>query len=62
MEFTVMLAMEGMEVPHEFTATTDITPPVLPIVAVIVLVVELPVEPEGNVHVYEVAPATEGTL
>ena len=33
-------------------------PPTVPVVAVIELVIELPVQPVGNVHVYPVAPVT----
>jgi hypothetical protein len=37
--------------PHELFAVTDIVPPTVPVVAVIELVIELPVQPEGNVQV-----------
>ena len=39
-------------------AITITFPLVEPAVAVIELVVEVPVQPEGNVHVYDVAPLT----
>ena len=45
-------------VPHELVAVTDISPLFAPTVAMIEVDVELPVHPVGNVHVYEVAPAT----
>ena len=37
--------------PHELLAVTDIVPPDAPAVAVIDVEVELPVHPDGNVHV-----------
>ena len=43
--------------PHELFAVTEIFP-LVPAVAVIDVEVELPLQPEGNVHVYEVAPET----
>jgi hypothetical protein len=43
-------------------AVTDIVPPLAPGVALIELVVELPVQPDGKVQVYEVAPGTDETL
>jgi len=33
-------------------------PPVVPTVAIIELVVDDPLQPDGNVHVYEAAPDT----
>ena len=45
-------------VPHEFVAVTDISPLFAPTVAVIEVEVELPVHPDGNAHVYELAPST----
>jgi len=49
-------------VPHEFVAVTEIVPPSVPAVAFIELVVELPLQPDGKVQVYEVAPDTDETL
>jgi hypothetical protein len=45
-------------VPQALDAVTEISPPVVPAVTVIEFVVELPVQPEGRVHVYDVAPLT----
>ena len=36
---------------HEFIAVAEIFPPVAPTVAVIELLVDEPVHPEGNVHI-----------
>ena len=41
-------------------ATTDMIPPLFPEYAVIELVVDEPVHPAGNVHVYDVAPVAAG--
>ena len=40
-----------MLVPHELFAVTEIVPPVAPAVEVIDVEVELPVHPDGKVHV-----------
>ena len=48
--------------PHELFAVTEIVPPVTPTVVVIEVEVELPLHPDGNVHVYEVAPETGDIL
>ena len=42
--------------PHELFAVTEIVPPLAPAVAVIDSELEVPLHPDGNVHVYEVAP------
>ena len=47
--------------PQVLLAFTVIVPPVVVGVAVILLVVELPLQPLGNVQVYEVAPFTADT-
>ena len=52
----------GLLDPHELIAITEIVPPPEPTVTEIDSVVELPLQPEGNVHVYEVAPVTEAML
>ena len=44
--------------PQALFATMEILPPIAPKVAVIELVVEVPLQPLGNVQVYEVAPLT----
>ena len=59
---TVTLKVRGMPEPHELFAVTEIFPPFAPGVAVIDVEAELPLQPDGNVHVYDVAPATEAML
>lgn len=50
------------ELPHDEVALTLMVPDVVPaVITLMVLVVELPVHPGGNVHVY-VVPGTLGTL
>jgi hypothetical protein len=51
-----------VEVPQELFAVTDIVPPLAPAVAVIEVVVDDPLHPEGNVQVYDVAPDTASIL
>ena len=58
MEFTATAKVCALEDPHELFAVTVIFPPVAPAVVFIEFVVEVPLHPAGNVHVYEVAPAT----
>ena len=48
--------------PHELFATTEILPLVAPTVAVIDAEFELPLQPDGKVQIYEVAPETGDTL
>ena len=50
--------MRALLAPHELSAVTEIVPPVAPAVAAIDVEVELPPHPDGNDHVYEVAPGT----
>lgn len=45
--------------PHELLAVTVTLPPEVPAVALMELVVEVPLQPEGVVHVYDDAPLTE---
>ena len=45
-----------MPEPHELFAVTEIVPPFAPGVAVIDVEAELPLHPDGNVQVYDVAP------
>jgi hypothetical protein len=56
--FTTIAFIEADEVPQEFVAVTVIFPLVGLAVVEILFVVDVPVQPPGNVHVYEVAPAT----
>ena len=51
-------SVEAVEAPQEVLATTEIVPPVVPGVAEIELVIDVPVHPVGKVQVYEVAPPT----
>ena len=60
-ELTVTASVWNVEEPHELLAVTVIFPLVVPAVALILVVVELPVHPKGNVHVYDVAPETGNT-
>ena len=62
-EDAVMLTAKVRAVlpPQLLLAFTVIFPPAVPEVAVILLVVELPVQPEGKVQVYDVAPLTAVT-
>jgi hypothetical protein len=55
---TVMLKLCTALLPQELLAFTVIVPLVEFVVVVIEFVVEVPVHPEGNVHVYDVAPET----
>jgi hypothetical protein len=48
--------------PQVLLAITEIVPPPEPGVAVIDAEAELPIHPDGNVHVYEVAPGTAEIL
>jgi hypothetical protein len=57
-EFTVTASDWAVEEPQVLFAVTVILPPVLLAVVVILVVVDVPDHPEGNVHVYEVAPFT----
>ena len=49
--FTTMACDEAAEVPQALVAVTEILPAVALAVAVIELVVDVPVQPLGNVHV-----------
>ena len=55
---TVTPSVCAADEPQELFAVTDIVPPAAPAVVVMEVVVELPVQPPGRVHVYPVAPAT----
>ena len=53
--FTVIANVLGVELPQSLFAVTDIFPLVVLAITVIEDVVEVPVHPEGSVHVKEVA-------
>ena len=44
--------------PQEFSAVTVMVPPFAPAVADIEVEAELPLQPDGNVQLYDVAPGT----
>jgi len=48
---TVILNVLAVPEPQELLATTEMFPPVDPATAVMDVVAELPVHPDGNVHV-----------
>ena len=56
----VTASVLGVVLPQELLAVTD-TVPLAPTMAIIVLVVEVPIQPPCRVHVYEVAPLTAAT-
>jgi hypothetical protein len=60
--FTTIGKVCAVLLPHPLFAVTLIFPPLAPTVAVMLFVVEFPVQPFGKVHVYEVAPETAATL
>jgi hypothetical protein len=55
---TVAVNVCAVELPQELFAVTEIVPPPAPAVALIEFVVDVPLQPPGNVQVYDVAPAT----
>ncbi len=57
-----MLNVCAEELPHVPLADTLTIPPLAPAVALILVVVELPVQPLGSIHVYDVAPLTAEIL
>jgi len=60
-ELTVMASVAGLEFPQVLLAVTETVPPPEPATVFMVLVVEVPVQPTGSDHVYEVAPPTAAT-
>jgi hypothetical protein len=58
----VTAKVAAVDVPHVLVAVTLTLPAVALGVAEILVVVEVPVQPPGKVHVYEVAPATAAIL
>ena len=59
---TVIVFVLAVPFPQELLAVTEMFPPEAPTVAVMEVVVEVPVQPEGNDQVYEVAPETADML
>jgi len=57
----VTLRILGAELPQELLAVTDTVPPFTPIVLMMVLLVDVPVQPFGSDQVYEVALLTGAT-
>ena len=55
---TLIANVLGVLEPHELSAVTEIVPLIAPAVAVIDVELELPLQPDGKVQVYEVAPDT----
>ena len=55
---TDILIVLDVPEPQALFAKTEILPPVAPTVTDIETEVEVPLHPEGRVHVYEVAPVT----
>lgn len=55
---TVTFNVCGADEPQELSDVTLIIPPVTPATVLIEVVVEVPVHPDGKVHVYPVAPGT----
>lgn len=58
---TVIANVTGAELPQPLFAVTVIFPLVEPAVVEMELVVDVPLQPDGKVHVYEVAPETAAT-
>jgi hypothetical protein len=61
-DVTVTFKLRTCPVPHEFLEATDIVPPLAPVVTDIDSEVEMPLQPDGSVHIYEVAPGTGDIL
>jgi hypothetical protein len=59
---TEMLSVRDTPEPQELLAVTETFPLAAPAVTDIDAETELPLQPEGSVHVYEVAPETEDML
>ena len=59
---TDTVSVRSSPAPQRLSAVTVMSPPVASAVALIDVVVELPVHPDGKVQVYEVAPGTEEIL
>ena len=60
--FTVTASDCGVLLPQALFATTRMLPLLLPAVALMVLVAEVPVQPDGNDQLYDVAPGSVVTL
>ena len=55
---TVTASVAADELPHVLLAVTETVPPPEPATVLIVFVVDVPVQPPGSDHVYDVAPPT----
>ena len=62
LQFDIIVNILGVPEPHELLAVTKISPPLAPAVTVIEEVEEVPLQPDGIVQVYDVAPETEAIL
>src|SRR5664280_2165276 len=61
-EASTIFNVLGTLEPQVLSAVTEMVPPVAPTVAVIEFELELPLQPDGKVQVYEVAPDTAEIL
>lgn len=58
LDATVRVRVLEVPEPHALFASTEIVPPLAPGIAEIDADVELPLQPDGKVHVYDEAPGT----
>ena len=60
-ELDVTARVCAVLLPQALSAVTIMFPLPVPVVALMLLVVDVPVHPEGIVHVYDIAPLTVAT-